>query len=126
MVGFLMSSDSVKAVYHNQFGAKNGKPSPAGALQRNVRLKKLEALRTIPRDTRAPTVVQKADADMAQQEREMGNDDDQQNTGTEQPPAEKAPDGNAGAGSAETGSKPGSTGSEAAHDNGRATDVAGP
>lgn len=75
MVGLLMSSDNVKATYHNQFGTKNGKPnlpSSAGALQHNSRLKKLEAHRTIPRDTRAPAVVKKSDADLARQKREMG------------------------------------------------------
>lgn len=69
-----MASENVNAVYANR--ANRGKAT----VLRKVRLKRIEAHRTIPVDRRAPAVVEKADADLKQQQVEMGEaNDDQSN-----------------------------------------------
>lgn len=84
-----MSSPNSRAVYLNRYA--NG--PRAAELRRNMRLKKLEAYATIPRDTRAPEVVKEADRLLQQQEREMGDGDHEQNTGGTEPAAGDEPDG---------------------------------
>lgn len=66
-----MASSNVKAAYNQRLNAGQS----THELRKNGRLKKLEAHATVPRDHRAPGVVKKADEDLREQEREMGDDD---------------------------------------------------
>lgn len=83
-----LASPNVRATYDSVHGPKKG--ISMAAVRRNRRLKKLEAYGTIPHDNRAPTVVQKADADLAQQEQEMGNGDDATSSGQLDAPSNQA------------------------------------
>jgi hypothetical protein len=91
-----MASDNVKAAYAQRLNV-----TPADkrkALRRKSRMKVLEAHRTVPRDSRAPTVVDKADADLAAQQKELGND--QSNDAQAPPqPEQEASGSDAGVGS---------------------------